>query len=188
MNPYLALSANGVPNTDGGPGVPYPFLCRRALAATSTASAVAAIAAARRMFGMNYTLADRAGAIASLEVSGERHAVLGERAAWVCHTNHYVDSALVPLGGRRDGPGEPNSPLRLARWYELMGTSELIARGALEAMHRDHRYAPDAICRHAAREGEGMTLASMICAPAAGRMWVAYGLPCEHAFVEYALD
>src|SRR5439155_14396189 len=57
INPYLALGANGLGPSRDGRGVPYPFLCRRALAQRTVADAIEVITSGRRLSRMNYMLA-----------------------------------------------------------------------------------------------------------------------------------
>ena len=59
----LAAAARGT--DDCGHGLPYPFLCRKALACASTADAVKAITGHDRMAGMDYVFGDAHGAIAA---------------------------------------------------------------------------------------------------------------------------
>jgi isopenicillin-N N-acyltransferase-like protein len=189
INPYLALGANGLCPSDSGQGVPYPFLCRKALAQRSVADAIAAITSARRLSGMNYMLGDGQENIASLEVSADHYAVIEARDGWVAHTNHYLDDSLrVMECVAEESPRYANTRKRQMRWLEMMTEKAgRIGVDDLRAMHGDHANAPDSICRHVVNEGYGMTLTSLICAPGQGRMWVTYGEPCSHPFVAYTI-
>jgi isopenicillin-N N-acyltransferase-like protein len=189
INPYLALSANGLCPSDSGRGALYPFICRKALAQRSVADAIKVMTSAPRLNGLNYLLGDRDGNIASLELSGHRHAVIEPEDGWIAHTNHYHDSGLrmiecLPAGS----PRRANTDKRQQRWNELVKEREgRFSFDDLKEMHGDHGNAPDSICRHAVSDGFGMTLTSLICAPRQGRMWVTYGEPCSNSFVEYTL-
>jgi isopenicillin-N N-acyltransferase-like protein len=189
LNPHLALGANGLCPSDSGRGVPYPFLCRKALAQRTADDAIRAITSARRLSGMNYMLGDADGEVASLEVTGTKHAIVGPRDGWVAHTNHYVDERVGALECLVDGsPRKANTTARLRRWKELMRErAGQIGMDDLQAMHRDHANAPDSICRHPDAERPAMTLTSLVCLPRRQQMWVAYGPPCDHQFVEYGL-
>jgi isopenicillin-N N-acyltransferase-like protein len=69
LNPLLALSAVCRTTTDVGDGLPYPFVCRKILAAGSVAGAVEAISSVRRMSGMGYVVGDAGGSVAVVEAS-----------------------------------------------------------------------------------------------------------------------
>jgi isopenicillin-N N-acyltransferase-like protein len=185
LNPHLGLAANGLFPSDCSPGVPYPVVCRKILQQRSVADAVAVISEMKRMGGMNYTLGDVEGNVAAVETTARRCAVIRDTNGKVVHTNHFVTEELLSYEVRiRDS--FVNSQKRLERLKELLMEREAssITVKDLETMHRDHANRPDSICRHSE---EGMTLASLICQPSQSMMLVAYGHPCEHEFVEYAL-
>lgn len=190
IGPHVALAANGLGPSRDARGVPYPFLCRRALAQRSVADAIAVLTSARQLSRQNYMLADADGNVASVEVTGTDYAVLGPTDGWISHTNHILDPRLRAAEDLPElAPDENNTSKRQCRWADLMRERHgRVALADLEAMHRDHAKAPDSICCHAVREGFGMTLCSLIGVPRQRRLLVAYGTPCENNFVEYRLD
>src|SRR5262249_31274431 len=59
----------------------------------------------------------------------------------------------------------------------------------MKAHLSDHSGHPTSICRHAQAAAESMrTVASMIAEPAARRLHVALGNPCNSRYVTYSMD
>ena len=101
------------------------------------------------------------------------------------HANHVLSPEL-----RRCEDAQPaelaNSVSRQNRVTALIEA----ARGratvdTLQEACRDHANAPDSIYAHPRFDGDEHTFASLIAAPAAGRMWVAKGPPCTHPYQAY---
>ena len=187
MNPYLGLSANGLFPSDCSLGVPYCVICRKILQQRSVDDAVAIIAGVDRMAGLNYTLGDVEGNVVAVETTARRSVVIPGVNGKVVHTNIYLADELLPYEMTTED-GAVNSQRRLERLQELLMDKEArsVTLDDLKAVHRDHANRPDSICAGDHRCG-AMTLTSLITDLSRSRLLVAYGHPCEHEFVEYAL-
>jgi isopenicillin-N N-acyltransferase-like protein len=191
MNPYLGFSANGLFPNDAAEGVPYTIMCRKVLQQSSVEDALAVVSRARRITGLNYTLADAEGNVAAMETTARRTAVVSGVDGKVVHTNHYTADELLCYETLSEGDyWHLQSHRRLDRLGELLMEKEpgSIVLEDLKSVHRDHWSRPDSICQHGDDKYPGlMTLASVIIQPSGSRMLVACGQPCEHEFMEYAL-
>ena len=163
LNPHLGLSAVAAFAPDCGPGLPYPFVCRRALACETTAAALDAITSLARMGGMAYVLGDTSGALAAVSTTARTHEALPARGGWT---------------------GFAGDPERLARLEALLrenwghnGVKEL------QRIQRDH--GPGALCGHGI--GGLSTLTAFVADVPNSALWVAYASPCEHEYVKYGL-
>jgi isopenicillin-N N-acyltransferase-like protein len=142
----------------------------------------------------NYVLCDGTGRIADVELTPEGYAVLeGEGEGFIAHSNHFVCSRYACPA--TDVASVPDSFPRLARMRELLsGQFGGLTVADLKRFLADHEGAPTSICRHP-HDGPdhpsvaacGRTVASLIAEPAAGRLHVARGSPCEAAYTTYPL-
>ena len=117
--------------------------------------------------------------------------------------NHYLRSAAVarwrgrlscayqPLPGspvqhtENYAKGWQDSQPRLDRMNSLIRTRfGAIGVDDMKAFLSDHSGRPTSICRH---DGDSRTVAAIIAEPAARRMHVAAGNPCESRFVTYSM-
>jgi len=164
LNPYLALSAAAQFTEDCEPGLPYPFICRKALGMTKTVEAVGTIAGYSRMAGMAYTLGDAEGNIATLDTTAR--------------TSRQVQSApgVTPAAGRwaEERRGRIEELLR-ERWGQN-GLPEL------QRLQCDH--GSGALCAH---DGLLAVLTAFVCDVNARQMWLTHGNPCENEYVRYSM-
>ena len=162
MTAQLALSAACQQTTDCAPGLPYPFICRKALCCDSTEHALAAIMRYERMSGMAYTLGDRNGMLATLATTARS-------------ARRVADDAAQPLCralGR--GAEAPLCELQQENW----GRNDWQAMARIQ---RDH--GPGALCAH---DDSGLvTLTAFICDLTTCTMWIAYGSPCQQDYNSY---
>ena len=182
MGRHLALGANTLPSRRWRPdGLLYPMLCRRVLACRTAEEAVAVFDRANSCCGMNYLVADEAGALVSVEAHADGFALVrpkdveGENC--LLHTNCYLDPDLA--GGE---PGrEPGCPrLAAARLLYRDGCPSDVA--GVRAVLSDHT---GGVCVH---RDEVCTVVSFVAEVRAGRFHVTTGNPCEDPALVYALD
>ena len=167
---------------DDGVGVPRVLVSRSALEARDRHDAIARGAMLGRAGGYGHVFAFADGDAFTLETSGREHRLLEGAAA---HTNHYRSD----LASLAPAPSE-GSVARLERLEELLAERPIEGPEDLMEVMRDHRSSPQAICLHAdPEEGDEASacMFSMIADPAAGRLWVAPGNPCEHEYEEIDL-
>ncbi|MDE2997473.1 MAG: C45 family autoproteolytic acyltransferase/hydrolase [Gemmatimonadota bacterium] len=179
----IGVVINNLVPGDAGPGVPYPFVIRRILAATQIGDAIDAVVSYRRASGMNYVLCDRHGEIYNLETTAADYEATSPFDGPMAHSNHYLADRLRPLERRaNDQRGQS-----LARWGRA---TRLLRRSAdpdaetIKSALRDHVNSPVSICRHSV-DGCGQTICGIVLEPANGRAWFARGPCCEHEWVEY---
>jgi len=158
---------------------------RRAL--LETADADAAVECARAMVGPavgSFLLVDAAGWIRNLEVMPERLAIAARDSGVYAHTNHCLDVEQQPLEVLPlQSPGSPGRCDLVQA--SLEAEAGRIDVGAMKRMLSQHAPGLEQICRHAMKAGEYETAAASIAEPAARRMHVSYGPPCERRWKTY---
>ncbi len=184
----LALCGSMVRSRGWRTGYPTrKFLRRRVLEQPSVAAAIDTIRAApRRASSHNLLLADASGRVADVETTVDAVRVIEPRAGVVVHSNHYLSPDLE---GENDLAGGylPHTVARCARMLD--GVREAAAGATvarLADLLRDHTGGARAVCRHAATDEFGMeTNIAVVSEPAARRIHIAFGPPCEAPFETY---
>ena len=194
LSEHIAISANQLPyrptetppGSDGptwaGPGVPYCFLSRMFLQQKSTRDALALVERTRRMVCLNYTLGDVTGDIRCVETTPAAHAVLRSDEDFVTHANSYHSPKFhgLPEVERKE-----RDPRAYAARALLLERRDRLDREAIVAAQTYHFPGQETgICHHA--HGT-VTLLSFVAEVGKGRLWAAYGPPCEHEPVLYKL-
>ena len=164
LNPFLALSAAAQVSPDCGTGMPYPFICRKALECATTGEAAQAISSYDRMAGMAYTIGDASGDLVTLQTSARACRMVESSPGWTACAGRWAEARLERLDA-----------LLHARW----GEHDL---GTLRQVQSDH--GPGALCAH---DGTSATLTAFVCDVGAGEMWLTRGSPCEHEYTMVAL-
>jgi isopenicillin-N N-acyltransferase-like protein len=170
---------------DGGPvGVPIHVILRVLLERCATVEdAASAIADTQTSASSAIAVVDADGGGAVFELSPAGHARLAPRDGLLAHTNSFLDAGLA------DGEDFDELDDARGRLERLERSAPRTLDGA-RALLADHTGWPDAICRHGApgRE-EGLppsaTAVSLLFEPAARRVHVAAGPPCDHEFAVY---
>jgi hypothetical protein len=164
MNRHLALGAAAQPAGDCGQGLPYPFVCRKALACRSVEEAARAIGGYRRMAGMDYVLADERGAVACLA------------------TTASTMRRDLPASGRVATAGRWADE-RLPRLDTLLSAlTAPVTRQGLFAVAADH--GSGSLCPH---DASLACLTSTIADLGSRALWASHGNPCRSPHVRYAL-
>lgn len=185
----LGAVINKVTATDARPGVSYPFVMRKALAAERVGDALGAMIFSPRASGINYQLAG-GGAAFCAETSASYYQLLEIDGA-IAHTNHFVGADMR----RFETPNWLSHGGSMVRKQVADGflkqhcgklTPEL-----LQELTRDHTNHPRCICAHGF-PGEAETTAfhtvfAVIMDPAAGRMEFCRGNPCENSYKRHDL-
>ena len=192
LSEQIAISANQLPyrptetppGSDGpswaGPGVPYCFLSRMLLQQKSTRDALALVESTRRMACLNYTLGDATGDICCVETTPAAHAVLRSDEDFVTHANTYHSPAFHGLPEAEHRERDPRA--FAARALLLERRDQLDREAIAEAQTYHFPGQETGICHHTQ---ETVTLLSFVAEVGKGRLWAAYGPPCEHEFVLY---
>lgn len=183
----IGACLNTLPAPSREMGVPHYFTVRGIYEATSLDEAVEAVRRAQRAIPANIILATPQGP-ADLEVTiDDIHVLRDDANRYVTHTNHCLHPDLVAIND--DFPELIQSRPRKARINALLkevGDSPDV--GAIKTMLRDHDNYPRSICRHSNDDsdcGFWQTVFSVIVEPAARRMHVSRGTPCDHPYETY---
>ncbi|HZS92586.1 MAG TPA: C45 family peptidase [Chloroflexota bacterium] len=185
----LALVWNTLKSNDARPGVPAPFVVRKALQQQYLPALVGIVIGAHRANGLNFIVGASFGAV-DIEVSATKYAVT-YGGTFLHHANHHEAPQLLQY---EDGFASlwPDTLIRSGRMRQLL--EEHFGRIDLETCQeimRDHGGYPGSICRHLCDGqpgGEGQTQASLLYVPAEGKMLATNGRACEQPFVEYTLS
>jgi|GEM_PF-1047807 isopenicillin-N N-acyltransferase like protein len=195
LSESIAISANQLPYRSGptppgadgpawaGPGVPYCFLSRMLLEQESTAAALELLERTRRMGCLNYTLGDATGDICCVETTPTAQAVLPREESFVTHANSYHSPRF---SGLPQAERERRDPRAHAAQTLLLDHRGRVERDVITMAQRYHFPGQcTGVCHHTETT---MTLLSFVAEVGQGRMWAAYGSPCEHAFLPYSLE
>lgn len=193
---YIGLSEAGIGaclNTLPAPardvGVPHYFTLRGIYESSSLDEAVLAVRRAERAIPANIMLATPQGP-ADLEITvDDVHVLRPEGSRWITHTNHCQHPDLCAINAQF--PELIQSHPRKHRIDALLAEQAGgICLEDVQAMLRDHDNHPRSICRHPnddPKTGEWQTVFSVVIEPAAKRMHVARGTPCDRPFKSYEL-
>jgi isopenicillin-N N-acyltransferase-like protein len=180
---------NKVVATDARPGVIYPFIMRKALAAERIGDALGAVIFSPRASGMNYQLAG-AGTAFCAETSATRYELLEIDGA-VSHTNYFVGGSMR----RFETPNWLSHGGTMVRKQVadafLKKHKGALTLDLLKELTRDHTNYPRCICAHGfPDEHENTafhTIFSVIMDPAEGWLEFCPGNPCQNEYERYAL-
>jgi isopenicillin-N N-acyltransferase-like protein len=200
INRHFAFVVNGLASSGKPYGVPYSFICRKALQQRTMGDAIEAILTAKRSIGSskNFLLANASGELYSIETSSDDYEVIFPTSGYIGHTNHYT-TLKMKLKGLGRTKGTSQSILRWARINTLLGESVgHIDYNTLIEFMKDHANHPASICRHTDRDDQSQdglyfsttlpdskTIAGLIFDLCDLRMFVARGNPCCNEFKEY---
>ena len=180
---------NKVVATDARPGVIYPFIMRKALAAERIGDALGTVIFSPRASGMNYQLAG-AGTAFCAETSATSYELLEINGA-IAHTNYFVGSFMRRFE-------TPNWLSHGGSMVRKQVADEFLKRhkGALtlellKELTRNHTNHPRCICAHGF-PGEDdntafHTIFAVIMDPAEGWLEFCPGNPCQNEYIRYAL-
>jgi len=186
---HFANSLSGGPEPASRPGgLPHYPIKRRLYECRTRAEVVETWRRMPVCSSGNYLCSSADGAIFDIEATPEGFAVLEDGGeGFLAHANHF----LSPLfrTEETDRLSVPDSFARQERMAALLrnGRGGLTVTAA-KAFLADHAGHPASICRHEESDGRGMsTVAGLVAEPAAGRLHVSWGPPCEGAWTCYTL-
>jgi isopenicillin-N N-acyltransferase-like protein len=200
---YHGLNAAGVAHfanaLGGGPpwrfGLPHYPVKRLMLEQHGVAGVLDLLGRVPVCSSGNYVLCDGAGRVADVELTPEGFAVLEDGGeGFLVHTNHFL--CAPHAGPTNDAASVADSFPRLRRLREhLAAAAGRLTVDDLKRFLADHAGHPTSICRHPhagpdhpSVSARGKTVASLIAEPAAGRLHVTRGNPCQAAYTTYALS
>jgi isopenicillin-N N-acyltransferase-like protein len=180
---------NKVTATDARPGVIYPFVMRKALAAERVGDSLGAMIFSPRASGINYQLAGQGVAFCA-ETSAAYYQLLPIDGS-IAHTNHFVGCDMrrfetpnwLSHGGSMVRKQVADAYLAAHRGGLNMET--------LKTLTRDHTNHPRCICAHGfPGESENTafhTVFGVVMDPEAGVMELCPGNPCENEYERHTL-
>jgi isopenicillin-N N-acyltransferase-like protein len=186
----VGLVINKVAATDARPGVIYPFIARKALAAERIGDALGAVIFSPRATGITYQLSG-AGVAFCAETSATRYdlsPIDGSRA----HTNHYLSERMRAF----ETPGWLSHGGSMVRVQVAQAFLDA-RRGrldpeAIKELTRNHVNHPRCICAHGfPGEDEKTafhTVFAVVMDPAAGWLDLCGGNPCENPYRRFELS
>ena len=132
----------------------------------------------------NYVLCDGAGRILDIEATTAGPRILRDGGAgFLAHTNHFLTPEFATKENF-DKSWKDSFP-RLDRMNALVRARfGALTVSDLKTFLSDHSGHPTGICRH---DGDSRTVAGIIAEPAARRMHVAAGNPCQARFATYSM-
>ena len=190
----IGLCLNTLPAPQRPLGVPHYFTVRAILESSSLDEAFATVSRAERAIPANIMLNTSQGP-ADLEVTLDGVRVLrDEGSGRLAHTNHCLHPDLACIN--EQFPELIQSVPRRRRIDALLGISppggeaERVTIERVKTALRDHDGHPRSICRHENNDritGYWQTVFSVIIEPAAQRMHVTRGTPCDHEYETYLM-
>jgi isopenicillin-N N-acyltransferase-like protein len=187
-NQGIGLVINRLTPDDGRPGVPYPFIVRKALSQKTIGYAVDTILRTRRVSGIHYLLADQSGSILGLETSATDYEVIHATRDTITHTNHYFTPYMQKHSKyHRNFAGESIIRLNQSRRFLEQNLGNIGLEELIE-LTKDHVNYPYSICRHPNEDVDpkrrSSTTASIIMNPRDRRVWTTIGNPCTVPYSE----
>jgi isopenicillin-N N-acyltransferase-like protein len=143
----ISLTGNALDHNDTRAGIPKMYPPRRVLEARTFLEALESSMPEGRGASFNNIVCSREGELYSMEGSATSFDVLHGDGGWLVHTNHYLSARMRSF--ERDPRGTLCSILRYNRARDSLNAA--LGRVTLEtilSIQRDHRSAPDSICRH----------------------------------------
>ena len=144
LSPHLGVSAVSLATADAGDGMPYPLVCRKVLACGTVDEAIEAIASVKRMSGMDYTLGDSSGAVATVETTAGAHRVVRGTHGWVACTHMTNDGGADKLATLQTPAADSALVKRLRRVEELLAGK--VGRIGIEDLKQLHEIMDRAGC------------------------------------------
>jgi isopenicillin-N N-acyltransferase-like protein len=188
----VGLLMNALPGRPRAAGVPWYFLARAIYGHRALDAMVADVERAERAMPASCALLTPDGA-ADLEMTPDGVWVLSSDArGLLVHANHCAHPVLQPINDACAAQIFGRSHERGSRAGRLLDERPgAIAVEDVERVLADHDGHPQSICRHRndhPTTGEHTTIVSMIVEPAAGRMLLTRGNPCQQRYELYRLS
>ncbi len=176
----IASTGNALYASDLRPGVPKLFAYRDVLNATFLEDGLRRTIRPQRANGNNHLIANAAGEVYDLEVTGGRWAMLEPQRGWIAHTNHLRHPAVADL----EWGDTLNSVMRLRRVERLLEAGAGTGRHTVDSIFTilsDHSNYPKSVCKHPDPEHNphAQTVSSLVIDVTARTLHVRPGFPCS---------
>jgi isopenicillin-N N-acyltransferase like protein len=186
----VGLCVNKLSSSDNRIGVPNQLIFRKILQQRTIGESLGVLLYTKRAAGMNYVIMDKYGESINIEATATTSDLLYGFRGSVVHSNHYTAERLKPF--ERLPACFVDSIPRLNRVSRLLsGRQGKVSLDGIQEIFRDHANFPHSICRHSDERvhefARMKTIASIITNPRTGKLWCAFGNPCESPYVEYTI-
>jgi isopenicillin-N N-acyltransferase-like protein len=179
----ICIGIDNLAAAQGGVGVTWPFVVRRALEATRIEDALACVVDADLAGAHNYLLLDRQGRGFNVEAMPARKRVRELGPDPLVHTNHCLEEETRALEAVRPPELLASSVARLRRARELLADGPIDAE-RLAALTRD----PEAICQRSRPPFHIESSGAVILRPARLELLAVWGLPSENEYEPHRFD
>jgi hypothetical protein len=180
----IAVGINNLTVTDGGIGVTWPFVVRKALMQTTYADALACITDARLAGGHNFLLFDGDGNGASIEATTTQTVVERLDGTPLVHTNHCLFPDTRSVEADRPAALNANSIQRLADATNTLATDASYTTESMMRLLSDE----NSICRRPEPPFEYESSGAVIMRPGTGDLWACWGQPSDNEFEHFKLS
>lgn len=180
----IAVGINNLTVTDGGIGVTWPFVVRKALRQTTYADALACITEAQLAGGHNFLLFDSKGNGASIEATTTKTSVEELDGSPLAHTNHCLFPETQSVEAERPETLNANSLQRLTDARTWLGEGMPYTTDSMMALLSDE----NSICRRPEPPFEYESSGAVIMRPATGDLWACWGQPSDNEFEHFKLS
>jgi isopenicillin-N N-acyltransferase-like protein len=173
----IAIGINNLSCTDGGPGVAWPFVVRKALQQDDLEAALGCIVDAPLAGAHNFLLMGKDGSGYNVEAMPTERVVtsLGERP--LLHTNHCVAPTTQLVEAARDPELANSSTQRLAEASDLLAGGVVTVEDVMK-LTADER----SICRKPDPVYHYETCGAAVMRPSTGDFWACWGRPSESEY------
>ncbi len=179
----IAVGINNLTAADGALGVTWPFVVRRALAATTFDDAMAAILDAPLAGGHNFLVLDGQGRGASIEATPSVRHVDALDGVPLVHTNHCLVPSTQAVEAERPVELEQSSTRRLADAQMALDHDRPYTIDEMQELLRDQ----GSICRRPEPPYDYESSGAMIMRPGTGDLWACWGVPSDNDFEHFSL-
>ena len=183
----IGMVYNKIVTNDSEPGVPQPFIARKALQQKRIGDALDSILNCKRASGSNYMVGDKNGEIFNVECTATAHDVMIPFDGVMGHSNHIISGSLKSFSIY--APDYSNSLVRWNRINKYLNDEKgkITAEGCKEWL-KDHVNYPLSLCSHEEAPSEIKTMSGMILLPMELKIIATYGNPCIQPYIEYYLS
>ena len=178
----IAIGIANLTVTDGGYGVTWPFVVRKALKQRTFADALRCITDAPLAGAHNFLLFDSQGTGMSIEATPTATHVQTLRSHALVHTNHCVGAETAAVEAERPEVLVRSSIDRIGQATELLSNTPHTV-GKLKDLFRDER----SICRFPDPTFGYESAGAAIMRPATGDFWACWGIPSQNKFEHFLL-
>lgn len=179
----IAIGINNLTVTDGGVGVTWPFVVRKALRQSTFDNALACITDAKLAGGHNFLLFDRHGRGASIEATTTRRVIEDLTTESLVHTNHCLFPETQQVEAERPSDLDENSRRRLKDATAMVEGDAVHTKESLMALLRDE----GSICRSQEPPYTYESSGAVIMRPGTLDLWACWGVPSANEFEHFSL-